>query len=239
MRKRLFTTFFAFIVAAVLFSCSKGEEQVISTYNDGKPKLVAYTKNIDGKKVLVYQRMFYQSGKVRFEGEMKNDQKFGVWKYFFESGDLFAQTDFTTNKAGEKWEVFTADNKPLVTANDTLITAALTSDNELVSISVRNQNLGTMYRFYESFKLREKWALSNNILNGQSMSYFENGNTQSIHHYADGLQDSTYVVFTESGSKLYSGQYKMGIKVGKWEYYNSDGSFARSEMYDNNGNKVE
>ena len=238
MKKQLFIRFLAVITTVILFSCSKGEEEIISTYDNKTPRLVFYTKNIEGKKTLVYQRMFYPSGKVRFEGEIKNDQKYGEWKYFFESGKLFAKTDFTLNKAGELWEVFTENKEPLVLKTDTLITAALTSDHELVSINVRRQNIGQMYRFYESFKVREKWVMKGNILNGQSTAYFENGNIQSIHHYVDGLQDSSYVVFSDNGSKLYSGQYNKGIKIGKWDFYNPDGTLLRSEMYDNNGNKL-
>ncbi|MDR1848310.1 MAG: hypothetical protein LBR17_09405 [Bacteroidales bacterium] len=237
MKRAYFTTATAILSAIIFFSCSKGDKQVITTYSDGKPKLVFYTKNQNDKKVLVYQKMFYQNGKLRFEGEVKNNQKYGIWKYYFETGQLFAKTDFTLNPAGELWEVFTADKKPLITTSDTLITAALTKDNELVGINVRRQGLEKIYRFFESFNLQEERTLKGNILNGQSTAYFENGNIQSVHYYKDGFNDSTFSVFNENGTKLYNGQYKMGVKVGKWDFYNSDGS-VRSEMYDTNGNKI-
>ena len=35
-----------------------------------------------------------------------------------------------------------------------------------------------------------------------------------------------------------SGQYNKGIKVGKWEYYLSDGSPSGIEIYDTDGTKL-
>ncbi|MDR1725074.1 MAG: hypothetical protein LBR28_01615 [Bacteroidales bacterium] len=236
--KLLKNTLLVIIVSIIFVSCGKGKEEVVTKYDNGKPKLVYYTKTIDGKKQLVYQRMFYPNGKIRFEGSIKTDSKYGVWNYYFENGKKFASVDFTNNKAGNKWEIVTLDSKPLVTINDTLISAGLTADNEIVNISIRQNGFEKKYIFYESFKLKEAWTFKGNILNGQSTAYFENGNVQSIHNYVDGMQDSIYIVYTENGTKLYNGQYKKGIKVGKWDFYNSDGTFARSEIYDENGNRI-
>jgi antitoxin component YwqK of YwqJK toxin-antitoxin module len=222
----------------LIVSCSGEKQEILSTYQDGKPKRVHYLKTIEGKSVAVYEKMFYNNGKLRIEGALKNDAKTGKWTFYFENGQVFATADFTMDEAGRNWRVFSTDKKSLVTAEDTLITVALNPDNELVGISVRNGAKGKMFRFYPSWKVKETWSLVNNVLNGKAAAFFEDGKPQSIHYYADGKKDSVFAVYTENGTILYNGQYKDGVKTGKWEFFSADGA-VQTKVYDQNGNLIE
>lgn len=224
------------VIALVCISCSKGRKVIVSTYDNGKPCLVYYMKKINGVDTKVYEQRYYPNDQLRSEGKCKGDKRLGTWKFYFKNGDLFAKTDFTNKKEGESWEVWRNKNEKIVDKKDKLRTIAFSNEGTLVSIKIeKNNDNEIFYRFFNSFNLFEKWNLKGNIPNGEAISWFENGNINSIHHYKYGLQDNTYIVYAENGQKIISGQYNKGVKVGKWEYFNSNGQVSGSEIYDANG----
>ncbi|MBR1774032.1 MAG: hypothetical protein IJ759_00750 [Bacteroidales bacterium] len=230
----------AFIVgiALIMFSCSKGEKKVLSAYEDGKPYIVVYVKNQDGKEIRTYEEHFYNNGKTRVKGSYSKGEKNGTWKYYFEDGTLFAQTDYSNSKEGEKWQVYFDKDSLLVNKTDQLLNIAFSPEGTPVSMRIKNSKNEVFLRFFESFKLMERVSLKGNVPQGEAMSWYENGNINSIHFYTDGLQDSSYTVYAESGQKILSGTYKKGTKVGKWEYFSSDGKPLGYEIFDIDGTRL-
>ena len=57
--------------------------------------------------------------------------------------------------------------------------------------------------------------------NGEWISYFPNGNIQSICHFNKGVPNGPIIVYNEKGSTLYRGNFKNGDKVGEWIFYDS------------------
>ncbi len=225
-------------ISLVAFSCSKGEKKVVASYDNGKPFIVEYYKKHKGKDTKTYELHYYSNGKIRLEGKFKNNKKSGVWKYYFEDGTLFAQTDYTQMQEGSLWQVYLNKDSLLVDKNDKLLAIAFSDEQTPVSIRVKRNEGEVFLRFFNSFKLMERVNLKGNIPHGQAMSWFEDGNLNSIHFYYDGHQDSTYVVYAQNGQRILSGQYNKGIKIGKWEYYNENGKPLGYEIYDTDGNKL-
>ena len=60
--------------------------------------------------------------------------------------------------------------------------------------------------------------------NGEWISYFPNGNIQSICHFNKGVPNGPIIVYNEKGSTLYRGNFKNGDKVGEWIFYDSTGN---------------
>ena len=126
----------------------------------------------------------------------------------------------------------------IINLNDKLEAIAFTNEGTPISIKVRRNGTDIYYRFFNSFKMFERRHLKGNLLNGESISWFENGTINSLHYYKNGIQDSSYVVYSENGQKIISGQYAMGKQVGKWEYFQSDGTPAGVDVFDVDGTKL-
>ena len=47
----------------------------------------------DGKRTT-----YFENGKIRYQGEYKNDVRVGKWQFYDESGKLLAEQDFTPKK---------------------------------------------------------------------------------------------------------------------------------------------
>ncbi|MCL2132284.1 MAG: hypothetical protein FWH36_07535 [Lentimicrobiaceae bacterium] len=74
--------------------------------------------------------------------------------------------------------------------------------------------------------------------NGVWTSWHENGNKNSEGKYIDGQLDGKYRVWYENGKLRYKGQYKMGIRVDVWEFYDVEGNKTKREVYDSKGVKI-
>lgn len=223
------------LLSVALFTVSCNREQVVEKYPDGKDKLIHVMRKQDGRLQKVGERMLYENGRTRLKGRCKGDKREGVWKFYFQNGKIFAQADFTNSQSGEKWSVYDTAGNELVSPNDKVLEAQFASDGGLCGIRVRKQSDEVLYKFFESFKVQIRAHLKGNIPNGETVSYFENGQLNSYYFYRDGIQDSVYKVYTETGGMLLSGRYNKGVKVGKWEYFLSDGTPAGVEIYDVDG----
>ncbi len=219
-----------------LMSCGGKEEQWVEQYENGKPKLI-YIYEVRNRESLVQtgEERLYENGKTRHKGGGNADTRTGVWNFYFENGEKFAQADFTNSQMGEKWRVFDSSGNALVTPKDKVLDLHFAADGGLCDITVRKGDKEIFYKFFESFKINIISHRKGNIPNGETTSWFENGKLNSYYYYKDGIQDSIYKVYTENGSLLCSGQYSKGVKVGKWEYFLSNGTPAGIEIYDIDG----
>jgi antitoxin component YwqK of YwqJK toxin-antitoxin module len=221
-------------VLFLIVSCAK--EEIIEKYDNGEAKLVYFFKEENGKKIKVKEIRYYENKQKRLEGKFdKEGNKTGTWNFYFSTGKKFATADFTGTETGKGWEVFDNKGNQIVLQEDRLLSLHFAEDNGLCDIKVKKANGEIFYRFFEDFTINQRINTIGNIQQGESMSWYENGQVNSIHYYKDGMQDSIYQVFTQEGGTLIKGQYKMGKKIGKWEYYLSDGTSQGIEIYDVDG----
>ena len=89
-----------------------------------------------------------------------------------------------------------------------------TSPNNLKEIPQDNQPDSTML----------KGSKIDGKKNGEWISYFPNGNIQSICHFNKGVPNGPIIVYNENGSTLYRGNFNNGDKVGEWIFYDSNGN---------------
>lgn len=229
----------AFSFIAIIFSsCAKGDKNVVSFYDNGNPKLIYFTKTTNGIKEKVFQQMYYENGKLQYEGSFMNNEKTGKWKYYFQTGVLFSECDFTNSKSGFNWEVYKSDKTKLVNKADKVEEITFYVEGGLAAIRIKNQTQEKEYRFFPSFNLMEERELKGNILNGQTLSFYENGNINSLNFFKDGMQDSVYILYYENGNVQIKGNYKMDNKVGKWEYFREDGNSDGEELYHEDGSII-
>ncbi|MDD2489216.1 MAG: hypothetical protein WC108_04685 [Bacteroidales bacterium] len=225
------------IIFALLInsSCSSGTKEVISYYENGNPKLVYYIKKDNGVKNKVAEKLYYENGKLKYEGKFEQNERTGKWFYYFENGNIFAQCDYTNSKSGNNWEVNKIDKTKIVTNKDKVKEVTYYPDGALAAIKIIYDKYEKEYSFFQSFQLLEERTYKGNILNGQSLSFYENGKINSTNYFKDGMQDSIYVLYYENGSTQIKGNFKMDNKIGKWEFFKKDGTSDGEEIYGEDG----
>lgn len=217
-----------------LLSCSKGEKKIEKKFSNGEPEIVAYYKQ--NKKV--YEEHFYENGKLRSEGDFNGKVRSGQWTFYFDDGKVFAKADFSKKKEGESWQIYKHEGDKLIGKSDKITAMSFSPEGTLVDITIKDpkdNKKEIYYRFFNSFKLRMQITLVGNMYQGQALSWHENGKINSEVFYVDGLEDSTYISYADNGQTMEKGQYKKGVKVGKWEHFNSEGKPLGVEIYDKDG----
>jgi len=84
-----------------------------------------------------------------------------------------------------------------------------------------------------------KGEVRNSVRQGPWIAYFADGTLRSRGSYVDGEMDGPTEVFHPNGMPFYIGQYRMGISVGEWRFYDQDGTLLKTVMHDSSGRIVE
>lgn len=103
---------------------------------------------------------------------------------------------------------------------------------------IRDRKEG-LWTFYDSDGfIRYEAIYEDGELNGQLISYFEDGDTLRIGYNVNGLEEGVWKQF-QGGQILYSiGEYNEGKKVGEWKYYNESGNKIMRRILYENGKEI-
>ena len=96
---------FLLLVTTLVFASCSGQltEKVEMTFPDGKPQIVRY---YDKSNQCVKESEYYESGKVRMEGAMKDGKRNGEWTAYFPDGRVQSQGYFKDGKRTGEATVF-------------------------------------------------------------------------------------------------------------------------------------
>ncbi len=110
-----------FLMIAVFFTAcgvGKSEKSVVSTtvinsYANGKPQIERDYSMIDGKKLGVYEREYYEDGSILKEGPLSiNEKRNGLWKSYYRDGTLWSEGDYKNGvREGKTVTYFANGNK--------------------------------------------------------------------------------------------------------------------------------
>lgn len=158
---------------------------------------------------------YYANGQIRYEGQFKNNNCQGEFKYYDEQGNLKATN--TYDKSGNK-----ALNKTYA-PNGTLIATGY----------YLNQKKDGEWRYYS----RENGALilveenRSGMAHGSSKVYYETGVLMMERQFVEDRLEGPAKIYYPSGALKEEGAYKNGEKTGIWKAYNEDGDEISSENY--------
>ena len=88
------------VVLGMLFlaSCSSdgpkkvkvgSNEEVVSSFAGGSPQIVRVLEEVDGVKIPVYEKEYYEDGNILKEGPVSEYKRNGVWKAYYRNGNLW------------------------------------------------------------------------------------------------------------------------------------------------------
>lgn len=98
---------FVLVISLLLLaSCGDGNEKaaqentdpagdhIVSTYVNGNPKLVQTYEVVDGKRLAIYEKEYYEDHTILKEGRLNNGKRDGLWKSFRRDGLLWSEGNY-------------------------------------------------------------------------------------------------------------------------------------------------
>ncbi|MBQ8222893.1 MAG: hypothetical protein IJZ87_06060 [Bacteroidales bacterium] len=174
---------------------------------------------------------FHQNGKVRYEGEFKNNEPIGTFLYYSEDGKLIAKNQYVKNskiseaelyspngniiakgkyldkKKHEKWEYFSEESSVLILEEN--------YDNGVV--------VGKTLAYSPVTQIViEEIEYVDGIKNGVFNKYYDNGRPMVKAFYKNDELDGSYVSYYPNGVAKESGNFVLGRKVGEWTTYDME-----------------
>ncbi|MCQ2295103.1 MAG: hypothetical protein MJZ67_05565 [Bacteroidales bacterium] len=217
-------------------ACNHVREEVIETYENGKPMLVRLYKGSKKDPTLVGEKMYYENGTLQLEKHFsgKPETPDGTWKYYWDNGNLFATGDFTSNhEFGSNWVFLNRNGENWYPGklDSTYITSFsnLGTPSTVVFCTGKHQDV---VQFYSNYTVRSTERLTDGNRQGKIYFYFPNGNVQVEANFENGVENGPYTVYHENGLPFYMGNYKDGKRIGIWEFYDKDGTLLKTQDYD-------
>jgi antitoxin component YwqK of YwqJK toxin-antitoxin module len=147
----------------------------------------------------------YANGTIRYEGSFSNDKPVGSWKRFHANGKLNAVLYHFPNSEKVAAELF--DNNGIRFAKGNYIATLKDS----------------IWNYYNNLRLVGQESYSKGAKNGQSFSFFENGNPYIESNWVNGMLSGVRRSFYPSGKKMSETMFKEGIRNGiSLTYYESE-----------------
>jgi antitoxin component YwqK of YwqJK toxin-antitoxin module len=205
---------------------------VLLKYPNGTPKQEGYFKR--DLQDSVY-REWNESGKLTLEGNFREGQTFGIWKYFYDDGRQQKQEE---------------------NIDSTVLLQAFWLPDSLHTQTVI-EGTGELTVFYNTGTLKEWYNYKNGLLDGRfedrsifgyellSGTYLQGkktgewkyayytGTTEKISHYENDLLNGKYTYFYDNGKVNVEGNYTDGLKEGVWTWYTNQGTRDMSGTFKN------
>lgn len=205
--------------------------------------------------------LLYENGKLRFESDYVLDNQEGAFVEYFENGKTLRRIAYSNDQKNGDYEFFSPTGQLVfsVTYEEDI---AITLKYRNAQGKMLTQSLAkvdeTFTAYYPNAKVAGKIALKNNCLHGRILIYDENGKTvydrsykddylegNSLFYYANGKlresiinvndeREGEYVLYSPMGLKLEEGNYKAGMKIGVWKFYDNKGNVKHNVLYKNN-----
>lgn len=224
---------FGCIAVFLMHSCNSAQEEIITTHPDGSPKLIYGVRYQEGKKVLVYEKVFYENGQLRLEGRFnESGERTKEWKFWFSDGKLFAKGNFSNNVHGDQWKIYRHEPYEEIGKKETLNSIEIAPDGYPVFCEYSTNSNSVQYVFHPTFHLMLQRSFLRGKPHGEAFGYDENGKLISHHFYANGKEDGKFELFYSNGKPRIEGQYNNGEKIGIWNYYDTTGTPLYSENHD-------
>ena len=189
----------------------------------------------------------YEKGTLVYEGRFVNDAPVGILTHYYTNGKIKSKSNFLSDK--HKVEATFYDEQGKKASEGLFIDQQKEGewkyygDKENV-VKIENYKDGKKEGVWKTFSnqtaalLKEEYY-KNNKLNGPRITYFANGDTNTVSSYIDGHAHGKYTSFYPDKKISYHGIYHNDKKTGTWDYYDVDGKQRKAVEYkDDIPNKI-
>lgn len=218
-----FTRFFVASIAMLLVSAFTFAQDLNQTDENGLKQ---------GK-----WKKLHKNGRVRYEGQFKDNKPVGLFKYYYENGELQA----TNNHVGDGTVANHVYHKNGKIKAKGIYQGQLKDSlwqyfNEAEVLVLEEQyHLDTLHGFqktyYDNGQLGEETNFDHGIKHGPWKKFFEQGEPWVEANYEMGNLHGKFVMYADKNKMQVQGKYHMGIRTGTWLMFNDNGMLKTKDIY--------
>jgi len=181
----------------------------------------------------------YEKEKLIYEGRFVNDVPTGTFTYYYANGKIKSTSNFLNGVHKVESTLYDEQEKKMA--------EGLFIDQEKHGQWNYFNNKGSLIKI-ESYKNGKKegvWKTfsnqtgiilkeehyKNNTLDGPRITYFANGDTNTVSNYIDGRMNGKYISFYPDKKLSYQGTYYQNKRIGAWDYYDFEEKLRKTVEY--------
>ena len=164
-----------------------------------------------GKYILYFQ---YPEDVISTIGHYDNNIKSGFFQYYYENEQLKYECTYENGK-------LTGEEKYYSVRGD--LTFSGNYKNKMSIVGIDTIILSDYTSYYPNGKLRSRIKMKNYIPHGLCIDFYQNGIKMREFNFTEGKKNGDFVVFSENGQKIQSGNYKNDLLTGELTSYFDSG----------------
>ncbi len=180
---------------------------------------------------------FYESGELKSKGEYKNSVMVGKWNYYFTNGDIEITGKYNNKgrKIGE-WVWYYPNREELMVEN--WANGKLEGDyfeyseeGDTITSGVYYMGLEDGEWYYNNSGTIEIGTYYEGMRIENWKVWFPNGKVAFDMNYDQDLYDGKYTAYWDNGRIKISGKYESGTPIGTWVRYDEEGNPVMTTIY--------
>lgn len=155
----------------------------------------------------------FKNGQIKTSGQYKKGEKVGVWKYYYDTGQLSRKYEY--DNLGKT----TGSEETYYKKGDLKSKCALLKEGGFIEKGYFEASNSLSYEMHYIYKEKSNYKITTGIYR----EFFFNGKTKIKSNYVDGKLDGLWTRFYETGIKEWDVNYQMGIKKGGYKKHFKNG----------------
>jgi antitoxin component YwqK of YwqJK toxin-antitoxin module len=185
-----------------------------------------------------FWRQMDEQGRIRYEGQFKDDVPYGEFKYFYDDGNLKALSVISDQGARSYTKTYHRNGRLMseglyVDQLKDSVWKYLDARGNLLTTETYEAGLkhGESKTYEPDGRVSEIVNYVNDEKDGTWKQFFRNGNLKLHAHYKKGLLHGEAQYYFLNGNVSSNGAYNNGVKDGEWNYYDEKGAPTRTETW--------
>lgn len=194
-------------------------------------------KDANGKRHGKWEK-FYNNGKLRYQGQFNHGKETGIFKFYFESGDIQAVNHFR-GKTGICYSyqfggdsILAAEGKYVDSKRDSIWTFYDLEGNIVAKENYKNgKQHGLTETYFADGKVAEFFNYQNGDRSGEWKQFYENGRPKARGQYVNGSLSGEVMYYHPSGKLSAKGNYIKGLMHGNWYFFNENMEVEKKQVW--------
>ncbi len=185
-------------------------------------------------------KVFDGDGKLKFEGNFKDNIPYGEFKYYYPNGTVKAISRIFNDGREARTKTYhpngmlMAEGKYLNEKKDSIWHYYSEFDGVLLSEEIyeRGMKTGIWQTFYPDGSVAEEFTYVDGKKHGPWKQFFTDGSLKLKANYIDGKLEGQITIYHVNGTVNLSGSYKNNFQDGVWMYFNDKAENTKKEIYE-------
>ncbi len=182
---------------------------------------------------------YYDSGELRDKGNYKNSMKSGEWTYFFKDGKTEQKGEYLRDKFEGNWLWYYPDgavwrDENYFNGKEDGDFTEYDEEGKVLTQGKYNSGEKEGEWYYDVGDHIEKGSYIAGLREGKWFYYFDDGTVQFEGNFLQGNPEGRQKYYYPDGELKEEQYYKMGIRTKIWKKYNEKGDLVMTITYKNN-----